>query len=355
MMNPVDICDLMKLETKQDISRACLFNIIIYTHGPERTNYFKEIIKMVAQEFPCHIIFIQTDNSSKDNSLKISVSSKQESNGNLMVCDQVLIEASGADLERIPYLILPMFIPDLPIYLVWGEDPTIENKLFNLLKDLVKRVIFDSESTSDLTKFAKNILEELEKERLEIVDMNWARIGGWRDVLAQTFDSPERLEQLATAFHINIIYNNLPNKESTHPANRTIYLQAWLASRLNWKFQEVKQGNKETIVCYQQAEGPIAIHLVPETHEAFSHEEIIEIEITGPADYECHLVRTDVQQVRVHSSNQYQCQLPFTLSLPTLQSGRRMMQEVFYHKASSQYPPTLQIISQTSWGKNEKR
>lgn len=363
MMVPVDLNEVMKLEAKQDASRACLFNIIIYTHEAERTNYFKGILKMLAQEFPCHIIFIQADQTTKDSSLKVSVSklgstdngASPDPSCNLMVCDQILIEAAGSDLERVPYLILPLFIPDLPIYLIWGEDPTLENKIFDALKQLVKRVIFDSETTLDLSKFAKNVLEELQNDRLNIVDMNWARIGGWRDVLAQTFDSPERIEQLATASRINIIYNILPNKKMTHPANRTIYLQAWLASRLNWHFEELIKEEKSNIVRYKHAAGIVEIHITPESHESFSHEEIIEIEILGLADYECHLVRTALHQVKVHSSNQYQCRLPFTLLMPTLESGRSIMQEIFYHKTSPQYPPTLQIISQTSWSEYEKQ
>lgn len=329
-------------------AKACLFNLIIYTHEPRRTDYFKGVMRLVIEQFPCRIIFIQC-HPDIPSALNIYVSIEKSQSEQGIVCDQVILEAGKNELERIPFLILPLLMPDLPIYLFWGQDPSKENTILPHLQHLATRLVFDSESTEDLYKFSENMLERLKSTSSPIVDMNWARIGGWREVLSRTFDSPERIEQLVKSHLIKIAYNSCPSCFFTQPETQAVYLQAWLASRLGWQFKALEKQAGTIVLHYQQAQAPTQIHLIPIVNQKFEPEELLDFDVSGPNDYNCHLLRVETDLIKAEVCNQFQCELPFTLYLPTLRNGKNFMQEIFFHKISEQYEPMLQFIRQVKW------
>lgn len=339
---------LWDAQVENEESKACLFNLIIYTHEERRTDYFKGITRLVADQFPCRIIFIQY-HPEQSSSLNVYVSIETSRSEQGILCDQIILEAGKNDLEKIPFLILPLLIPDLPIYLFWGQDPSKENTILPRLQHLATRLVFDSESTEDLHKFSENMLGWLNSATSPLIDMNWARIGGWREVLAYTFDSPERFAQLMTAHLIKITYNSSPNLLFMRPETQAVYLQAWLASRLGWQFKAFEKQANTLILHYQQAKESAQIHLIPQENQKFDPEDLFEFEVLGSNDYSCHLQRLERDLIRAEVCNQFQCELPFTLYLPNLRTGKSFMQEIFFHKTSEQYVPMLQLICQIKW------
>jgi glucose-6-phosphate dehydrogenase assembly protein OpcA len=307
------------------------------------------MVKMIAEQFPCRIIFIQGDRTTKESYLKVNVSTEIGKEIKGFTCDQILIEATGKELYKVPFLILPAFVPSLPIYLLWGEDPTTENTILPHLQKFATRLIFDSECTENLQHFSKIMQQRLQSTSTQVVDMNWARIGGWREILAQTFDSPERFALLATAKSIKITYNDIHSSFFTHTDTQAIYLQAWLASRLEWKFISRKSQGKTQILRYKYNKEFVNIELIADANPNLAPEDIITIEVSNTGDFVCYLKRESLNQVTVQACNHYQCKLPFSLRLPTIRSGRSFMQEIFYQKISGHYLGMLHLISQAKW------
>jgi glucose-6-phosphate dehydrogenase assembly protein OpcA len=344
-----DLTDLNRiLKSLSEETKACLFNLIVYTQETRRTNYFKEVVKIIKSQFPCRIIFIQGNPSSKDNLLKVRSSTDKSQDEREIICDLIFIEAAGQDINKVYFLLFPLFVPDLPIYLFWGQDPTSEYTILPHLQYFATQLIFDSESTEDLQKFSRDMLNRLSSTSIQVMDMNWARIGGWRDVLAQIFDSQERFDQLKTSDVIQIIYNNRPSDLFFHPERQAIYLQAWLTSCLKWNFQKAEKNDDSQILHYSSEKASHQIHLTPASNPNFESEEILGITIKGQ-DFEGHFKRISSDQVEVQSSNQYECSLPFILFMPTLKSGRSFMQEIFYQTVSDQYVSMLKTISSVNW------
>ena len=344
----MEIGRLLQSKPNGEGVKACLFNLIVYAHEPRRTQYLKDIVQTIMSQFPCRIIFIQANPSAKEDILNVRTSTVKSSDEHSIVCDQIFIEASGNKINKVIFLLLPLFVPDLPIYLLWGEDPTTENTILPHLQRFATRLIIDSEATDDLQTFCWDIQNRMSSTSIQIVDMNWARTGGWREVVAQIFDSPERFQQLTAAKMIEIFYNDCPSDVLLHPDTQAIYLQAWLASRLGWTFQKAEKQNGSQVIFYQIGETIRQIKLTPKTNQNFQAEEIVEIYFQGP-DYECNLKRIFLDQVQVHAANQSQCVLPFVLIMPTLRSGRSFMQEIFYQKVSDHYAQVLKLISLAKW------
>lgn len=346
--NQAEITRLLKAQQNGERPKACLFNLIVYSHEARRTAYLKEVVRMIVSQFPCRIIFIQCNPDSKVNDLKVKISTEKATEKSSIVCDQIMIEASGLEINKVYFLLLPLFVPDLPAYLLWGQDPTSENTILPHLQRFATRLIIDSESTNDLQLFCRDIQNRMASSPLQIIDMNWARIGGWREVLAHIFDSQERFRQLTEVKTIEIFYNDRPSEVLLHPDIQSIYLQAWLASQLRWEYQKAEKENKSQVIYYRSGDSTRKIKLSPKTDQKYQPEEIVELNFQG-ADYTCSLKRISTDQIQVHASNQSQCVLPFILIMPTLKSGRSFMQEIFYQKVSEHYAPVLNLMSLVKW------
>ncbi len=205
------------------------FSISLSSAGfPSRTDYFRKIVQKVVEKFPCRTLFISHDPDSPQPYLKtaISVVTPNEKETSI-ACDQIDIGVAGPDLERVPSVILPHLIPDLPNYLLWAEDPSVSHPLFPPLAKLATRIIFDSESADSLLAFANTLLDLHQKTGIDVADLNWARTEGWRDLIASTFDSRQRQELLKQISILKIVYNARETEFFCHLKIQAMYLLAW--------------------------------------------------------------------------------------------------------------------------------
>ncbi len=330
-------------------NKASLFNLIVYIQESRRIAYFTEMVKTIRAQFPCRIVFVKVNPRSKENYFHVQTMTEGRGSDKTPSCDEIIIETAGQDVNRTFFLLYPLFVPDLPIYLLWGEDPTTEHSVLPHLEPFSNRLIFDAEATHDLQRFSLDLLDRVESSSLQFIDMSWARIHGWREVLAQVFDSKERLLQLANAGAIEIYYDKKQSELFIHPHTQAVYLQAWLASRLKWQFSRAERENGTQTLFYKSGERIRTIQLIGCDESHFGSGDISKVNVLGDNAYECHIQRVTSDQVRVQASNQFQCELPFVLLMPTLRSGRSFMQEIFYQKMSSHYLATLRIVSQNRW------
>lgn len=338
-----ELAQLRNTQANMSKTKACLFNLILYTKESKRAQYFQEMVHKIISQFPCRILFIQENADASAPLLRLHAS--VESGGEGMACDQVTIEASPDQLSLVPFLCLPLFVPDLPIYLLWGQDPTTDEAILPHLRQFATRIIFESECAQDLQSFSQRMLKYFKTCQMEVTDLNWARVGGWRDVLAQTFDSASRIEQLRSARLIKISYNQFSDDLFLQPDTQAFYLQAWLAAQLKWQFDKREQIENLCILHYRHHQMPIRVLLQPLTRKDLLPEEIIEIEVSDQKDYLFSLTRQGENQVLVHISTPEQCEMPFTIFLPNIRSGRGFIQEILYQKTSQQYFSMLQLIS----------
>jgi len=104
-------------------------------------------------------------------------------------------------------MVLPHLIADLPVFLLWGQDPTADLTVLPKLEGLADRLIFDSEAVDDLPRFASRLLA---KASDGFVDMNWARLSPWRQTLAHPFNNALDIAQLREAETVEIVFTAAP-------------------------------------------------------------------------------------------------------------------------------------------------
>lgn len=330
-------------------TKACLFNLIIYGQDSRRVKYLQELVESILDKFPCRIIFIQGEKASDSSYFRVKVSSvlSGQASGSAVQCDQITIEASHDQFFRVPFLVTPNIVPDLPVYLLWGQNPFEERDIFPHLQRYAKRVIFDSECADDLGLFCKEMQTNLEALKMDIMDINWALVSNWRDLIGELFDSGEKFQHLYSCKSIIIQYNGCKTESTLHPEARALYLQGWLASAFKWEYKNAERFQDDAVISYLGPIHPVIVGLSPQCVPNLPLGAIISIEIITSNHYHYYLSRKDnLQQVVVHISSKETCELPFTLSLPNIHKGLSFMREIFFSSLGDHYRQTLKSISE---------
>lgn len=324
---------------KKNKTRASLFNLIVFTRLSHRTDYFRNIVQKIVEKFPCRTLFISHDPDSPTAYLKTAISVVTPGTDASIACDQIDIGVAGPDLERVPFVILPHLVPDLPNYLLWAEDPSIPHPLFPFFSRLATRIIFDSESASSLLIFAKTILELKQNTGVDIADLNWARTEGWRDLIASTFDSAERRELLKKITLFKIVYNSQQTEFFCHLKIQAMYLLAWISSRLGWKF---KKATPALLFAFKEIDAKIQ----PENWKQLGPGTIISVQLHISDDhfFDACRIPDESHHVKIQFSSPEQCYLPYRFVMGKTATGQSLVKEICTKGTSTHYLEMLKEL-----------
>lgn len=320
--------------TDKSVQKACLFNLIVYTGDRDSLESLQSSLDLIKVKFPCRIIYIQENR--QDAHLELKLNFQKE--------NQITIEGGTTHLSKIPFIILPYLIPDLPIYLFLKEDPTAENIILPFLKSISRRMIFDCELPENIALWSQKMLELLAQPSLEIVDMNWARTGGWRTVFTQVFDTQDRVANLSNCHSITLYYNQLSTEKKGRLDLQAVYLQSWLSSRLGWKFKSVTRTDSNLLFIYNIKGGDLSIEIKPAEMSNLPVAELTKIEITYRNNSQYTISRCGISQVEVHIETEDICYIPFKLPLISIFKKQKFITELFYKQPSDHYPLMVQEI-----------
>lgn len=329
---------------------ACLFNLIVYTHEELRTEYFQNLSRSIAQQFPCRIISITANMTTHESFFKVKASKETAKKSNAaIVYDHIAIESSASEIDRIPFIVIPHLVPDLSVYLIWGQDPTSGNDILAILKKYVSRLIIDSQCTHNLPQFAHKIAAQIQDEKIEIVDMNWAQIINWRDIFLQVFDNEEKIQELRKAQKMIIQYFTPHYKNILgHSSIQAIYLQGWIASQLEWVAKTFGKKDSGYFITYQTADDEkIEIELQVLQQEGYGVQQI-EIFTGNQGNYLLQF-EPKLQRVCVNYSTKDRCDLPFNIPFVDGKKGHTLMNEIFFQPLSDQYVHMLNKIKNFDW------
>jgi glucose-6-phosphate dehydrogenase assembly protein OpcA len=309
--------------------KSFLFTLIIYSSEKRRTAELRDSVQAIVNKFPCRILFIESTDE-KNNAFSVSLSAPM--NG-AVSSDQIDIVCSKERLNEVPFLILPHFVPDLPIYLLWGGDPTEENPLLLSLIKYIDRLIFDSEEITNLHRFSVKLLEEMKAVSFEWIDIEWVLLKGWRRALEAVFDTKERILNLYDLKEIHIFYTEPKERQS-------VYLASWILSILDLKISKMETLDNVRILHTKTT----TVFLHPERRKE-APGTIFAITMSTVRGESYSLRKQEGQaKIVVHVSNQERCEMPFSLPLTDLHKGLTFINEVFFLGSSSHYQKMLSYV-----------
>lgn len=306
-------------------NRASLFNLIFFAKKNARIEYVHSLVHKVIDKFPSRVLFITQTDQGNDLTTRVSVipGSSPEAD---FACDLIEIEASGSSLERIPFLLLPHLVPDLPIITIWADEPAPGNPLFEQLIALSGRMIFDSGVAKDLPKFAKALLAV--NKKCSIADLTWARFENWRKLLSATFYTPERLEQLYRTNKLHIFYNSESKPVLEKADLQALFLQKWLEAELRWKA------------------GSVEVVLTPESQPQLTPGSILSLDLSTSDN--CHFsFGRDLHfpnQICMRFSTLVRCDIPLKYIFPKTETGRALVKEIGHQGTSPHFLHLLESL-----------
>ena len=158
-----------------------------------------------------------------------------------LVCfEQILARVRGDADERIASVVIPLLVPDLPVFLWWTGTPPHDTRRFDDLLALADRLIVDSADFArpDLTLPEIAALATTQGHRaFGITDLNWTRLTPWRELVAAFFDVAAWRPFLDQVIGVRVGFGVDMDGRDIHPS-QALLLVGWLASRLGWHARE---------------------------------------------------------------------------------------------------------------------
>jgi glucose-6-phosphate dehydrogenase-like protein OpcA len=131
------------------------------------------------------------------------------------ICSEVIeLHLKGRRAEAAASIVLPLLLPDLPVFLRWRGRPPFGSDVLDDLVEVVDRLVVDSREW-DAVRAGLASLAEL-FERTAVSDIAWARTLPWRVEVARLWPD------VADARELRV----------TGPESEALLLVGWLRSRL---------------------------------------------------------------------------------------------------------------------------
>ncbi|MDF2549598.1 MAG: Glucose-6-phosphate dehydrogenase family protein [Chlamydiales bacterium] len=299
-----------------------------------------DMLERMREFFPCKIIAIQLEECQGNSPLKKLFS---EAEGNQKPSSEwVLIDASTS-LESAPFKVLKELKADLPTYLFWGQDMAIKTPLLDTLESWSSRLIFNSEGSPHFAQ----MLRALEEHKLEqLIDLNWVKLGAWRQAIAQCFDTKEKLRQLSLSKTIHIRYNRPVQEEPSEIL--AIYLAGWLADRLSWSFQSLDHVDGNIRLTYSIGIEEVHLILSPQREEGCSASAILALEVFSHEDVH-FLMKKEKGGIRVSHSSKDLCAVPYTITKGGQNHRLSLIHEIFLCPVSPHFKHTIKALANINW------
>ena len=226
-------------EQGRTIARASVLNLVVYAEREVHARRAALSISELSLRHPSRAIVLLADRGARagvegriDMHCHLpSVDSLQQ------VCyEQILLRARGDSDERLASAVIPLLVPDLPVFLWWTGNPPFGRRHFEGLTSLADRLIFDSADFArpDEVLPATARVSEQARGRFGITDLNWTRLTPWREIVSTFFDVPAYRPFLDVITGLRVGFAVDMDGRDIHPSQALLFV-GWLASRLGWR------------------------------------------------------------------------------------------------------------------------
>ncbi|MCL6430376.1 MAG: glucose-6-phosphate dehydrogenase assembly protein OpcA [Anaerolineae bacterium] len=215
--------------------RATVLNLVVFAGNPAAAADLASVAAALADRHPSRTILIGTAWPAGDEEWTIEVWARcHRAPARYVVCfEGIEIMAREEALERVPALILPLLLRDLPVVLWWPGDVPTRSPLFLGLLANADRLVADSASAPAPEALLSRLagLVGLEQCQCTIGDLDWHRLTPWRELTARLFDPPDSRSYLQ---HVERVLLDTVEQPGRPDATQAYLYTAWLATRLGW-------------------------------------------------------------------------------------------------------------------------
>ena len=222
-------------------ARASVLNLIVYAEREAHARRAAKSISELSLRHPSRAIVVLADRGAPTD-----VEARIEMHCHLPAADgatqvyyeQILVRARGDSRQRIASAVIPLLVPDLPVFLWWTGAPPMSGPPFGDLLGVTDRLIVDSSDFARPDLALPSIARICSQARglFGVTDLNWTRLTPWREMVTSFFDVPAWRPFLETISGVRVGFAVDMDGRDIHPSQALLFI-GWLASRLGWRPQ----------------------------------------------------------------------------------------------------------------------
>ncbi|MBI3522505.1 MAG: glucose-6-phosphate dehydrogenase assembly protein OpcA [Chloroflexi bacterium] len=224
-------------EQGHTVARASVLNLVVFATREVHAKRAARTIADLSQRHPSRAIVVWVDRpgSTATDRLAMHCDLPRADGREQVSCEQILVRAPGDAGARLASAVIPLLLPDLPVFLWWTDTPPFDAPHFDAMLELADRFIIDSADFARPELSLKRVREVCARGsgRYGVTDFNWTRLTPWRDLVSAFFDVPAWRPYLDSITGVRVGFTVDADGREVHPS-QALLLVGWLASRLGW-------------------------------------------------------------------------------------------------------------------------
>ncbi len=248
------------------------------------------LVHNIVPHHPGRVFIAAFDDSESSHAITANLDTRCYQRKENKICSEMIVLRFGKNAEQhFTGLILPLILPNLPVYL-WWMLPFDKLDAFASLLNSTDRLIINSPFLHrvEIKPFVRTMLS---LENVKISDYIWGTLTSWREAMAH-YLAVERLRDIQ-----GVVFRG----GGATPALKFWLLLGWLGSRLSWQPQ--KQGALPFRFLQNNHEIKVDYQVGKQSEHALS-----EIEFTLGRDIK--LFRAKKNSIQIYTNNKIQGSVP---------------------------------------------
>jgi glucose-6-phosphate dehydrogenase assembly protein OpcA len=257
-------------EQGHSIARAAVLNLVVYADREMHARRAAASSSRLSTRHPSRVIVVLGDRQREgvDVVVQLHCHVPRPDETAQISYEQILARVKGDADERVASVVIPLLVPDLPVFLWWTGTPPHDTRRFDDLIALADRLIVDS---GDFARPDQTlaVMAELARthtgRKFGITDLNWTRLTPWRELVAAFFDVDTWRPCLDNLVGVRVGFGVDMDGRDIHPS-QALLLIGWLASRLGWKPVDALAPSEAGGLLFRMANaagGPIVVRVRP--------------------------------------------------------------------------------------------
>jgi len=226
-------------EQGHTVARAAVLNLVVYVDRDIHARRAAVTTSRLSDRHPSRLIVVYGDREREgaDIAVQLHCHVPRPDESSHVYYEQILVRVRGDADDRMASVVIPMLVPDLPVFLWWTGTPPQDARRFDDLVAVADRLIVDSADFArpDRTlPLIADLARSHPARRFGITDLNWTRLTPWRELVAAFFDVDAWRPCLDAVVGVRVGFGVDADGRDIHPS-QALLLVGWLASRLGWQ------------------------------------------------------------------------------------------------------------------------